>query len=248
MTINKINIPQIKQNDQGNSRKTYEAIIDHIKSDIITGKLHTGQKLPPERELAKQFGVSRTSIREALRTLEILGVTESIQGSGNFIAANVGKSLVESMSMMFLLQQIDVLQINQLREALEIKATILAVDHITAEEINDLEEIIKKMSTSNDEKTNAALDKQLHYTIAAASKNLILVQILNILSELIEIHIKDRRSEFLSDEKNTTSLLAIHEALVNGIKNRNRDETYNAISKHFAIIEEYYQMNHNRGT
>ncbi len=101
MTTNQIDTPDILQQDKGNSRKTYEAIIDHIKSDLINGNLHTGQKLPPERELAKQHGVSRTSIREALRTLEILGVIESIQGSGNFISANVEKSLIESMSMMF---------------------------------------------------------------------------------------------------------------------------------------------------
>lgn len=220
------------------SRKIYESIIDQIKSDIIAGKLCTGEKLPPERELAKQFGVSRTSIREALRTLEILGVIESVQGSGNFIAGNIEKSLTESMSMMFLLQRIDNRQISQLREALETKAALLAVDNATEEHISRLEEIVNGMSATEDEDVKAALDRELHYTIAAASNNSIIMQILNILSELISIYIKERRKEILSDVKNISRLQMIHEDLVYGIKNRDTHATYQAITSHFVIIAE----------
>jgi GntR family transcriptional regulator, transcriptional repressor for pyruvate dehydrogenase complex len=220
------------------SRKIYESIIDSIKSDIIAGKLHTGEKLPPERELAKQFGVSRTSIREALRTLEILGVIESVQGSGNFIAGNFEKSLTESMSMMFLLQHIDNLQVSQLREALETKAALLAVDNITKEQIEHLEKIVKEMSITTDEDKNVALDRELHYTIAAASKNIIIMQILNILSEIISLYIKDRRREILSNSRNVPRLQIIHEEIINGIKNRDPHATYQAVRSHFAIIAE----------
>jgi GntR family transcriptional regulator, transcriptional repressor for pyruvate dehydrogenase complex len=221
------------------SRKIYESIIDRIKSDILAGKLRIGEKLPPERELAKQFGVSRTSIREALRTLEILGVIESVQGSGNFIAGNFEKSLTESMSMMFLLQHIDDRQISQLREALETKAALLAVDNATEEQIKRLEEIVHEMSISTDEDKNVALDRELHYTIAAASKNSIIMQILNILSELIRIYIKDRRREILSNEGNRSRLQIIHEEIVYGIKNRDSHATYQGIMSHFAIIAEH---------
>lgn len=220
------------------SRKIYESIIDSIKSDIIAGKLCTGEKLPPERELAKQFGVSRTSIREALRTLEILGVIESIQGSGNFITGNFEKSLTESMSMMFLLQHIDNRQISQLREALETKAALLAVENINEKQIERLEEIIKEMSVTTDEDKNVALDRELHYTIAAASNNIIIMQILNILSELISLYIKERRKEILSNSRNLSRLQIIHEDIVSGIKNRDTHATYQAITTHFAIIAE----------
>ena len=220
------------------SKKTYESIIERIKSDIIAGNLRSGEKLPPERELAKQFGVSRTSIREALRTLEILGVIESIQGSGNFITGDCRKSLIESMSMMFLLQQIDSLQITQLREALEAKAALLAIDNIKKEQIKHLEDITKEMSITSDENRNAALDKELHYTIAAASNNIIIILILNTLSELINIDIKSRRKEILSDSRNESRLLKIHEQLVCGIKCKDTQMAYQAVLKHFDIIAE----------
>lgn len=228
---------------QDTSKKIYVSIIDSIKSDILSGKLSTGEKLPPERDLAKKFGVSRTSIREALRTLDILGVIESVQGSGNFIAGNYTKSLTESMSMMFLLQQFDSLQISQLREALEIKAALLAVENITDDQVNRLVQIVTEMSTSQDENKNVALDKELHYTIAAASKNNIIIQILNILEELINIYIKDRRMEILSDEKNVTRLQKIHEEIVYSIKKRDSNATYQAIMQHFGIISEYIKHN-----
>lgn len=225
------------------SKKTYESIIDSIKSDILAGKLYSGCKLPPERELARKFGVSRTSIREAMRTLEILGVIESIQGSGNFIAANCERSLIESMSMMFLLQKTDSLQISQLREALEIKAAILAVENITDEQITHLEEVVGEMAKSTDENKNVVLDKELHYTIALASKNSLIIQILSILSELISMDIKDRRREILSDKRNVNRLLRIHQELVAGMRKRDIQRTYQAVTDHFAIIAEYIQSN-----
>ncbi len=227
-------------NVQEESRtKTYETIIHQVKADIIAGKLVSGVKLPPEREMAKTYGVSRTSVREALRILEILGVVQSIQGSGNFIAADVEKSMIESMSMMFLLQQVDALQINQLREALEVKAILLAVEHRTEEELIQIEDIVKRMSESDDEKLTAQLDKSLHYALAAASKNIVIVQILEVLSVIIETHIEDRRSEILSDPSNSKRLQQIHEEMVRGLRTRDADVALEAINEHFKIISRY---------
>lgn len=220
------------------AKKAYEAIIDKIKKDIIAGNLSGGDKLPPERELAKQFGISRTSVREALRTLEILGVIESIQGSGNFITGDLRKSFIESISIMFLLQQTNDLQITQLREALEMKAVLLAIENITEEQINHLEDIVKEMSITSDERKNSALDKELHCAIAAASKNNIIILILNILSELINIDITSRRKEILSNNANKKRLLKIHEHLVTSIRNKDIKVAYRAVRDHFEIILE----------
>lgn len=224
---------------QDSTNKTYVSIIDSIKSDILTGKLYPGAKLPPERDLAKEFGVSRTSIREALRTLDILGVIESVQGSGNFIAGNYTKSLTESMSMMFLLQKIDSLEISELREALELKAALLAVENITEDQKRHLQELVNEMSKTREENRNAALDKELHFTIAAASGNKVIVQILGILEELIHIDIQDRRKEILSIPQNVSRLQTIHEKIVAGILSKDHQSTYRAVIEHFKIITEY---------
>ena len=225
------------------SKKTYESIVERIKSDILKGTLKPGDRLPPERELARRYCASRTSIREALKTLEILGVTESIQGSGNYITGNHHKSLTESMSMMFLLQKIDSLQISQLREALETKAALLAVENITDSQIEHMEGLVAQMALNVNEEHNVALDKELHYTLAQASGNPIIIQVLDALSELINIYIKDRRKEILSDSQNVTRLQSIHEDIVKGLRKRDSQATYKAVNEHFSLISEYIKGN-----
>lgn len=95
-------------------KRTYDSVIRFIKSEITAGRLKPGKKLPPEREMAERLRISRTSIREALRTMEVLGVIESVQGAGNFISVNFEKSMTEALSMMFLLRQTDGRQLSDI--------------------------------------------------------------------------------------------------------------------------------------
>lgn len=220
-------------------KKAYEAVVGFIKSEILSGRLKPGQKLPPEREMAQQLGVSRTSIREALRTMEVLGVIESVQGAGNFISVNFEKNMTEALSMMFLLKQTDGGQLSDIRAALELKAAELAVNRITGREIEELEKIVVKMASANDEKTAADLDRILHYTVARASGNSILIQILSSMSVLIDDFIKDIRTSILKDQKNRDRLIKIHMDIVDALKSADVGAVREAFSQHGRIIEEY---------
>lgn len=161
-------------------KKAYESVIRYTKNEILSGRLKQGQKLPPERELAEMLGMGRTSVREALRAMEILGLVECIQGAGNYIAGNFEKSITELLSMMFLLQRINRQKLNEVRACLELKAAELAIDNITDKQIKHIKEILEKMDSAGSEEAEALLDKQLHYEIAAASNNVILIQMLNV--------------------------------------------------------------------
>jgi GntR family transcriptional repressor for pyruvate dehydrogenase complex len=79
--------------------KIYEQIIQQIKDMIADGTLKSGDKLPTERELVEKFNVSRASIREALRSLENIGIVESKQGEGNFIGRNIENILYEPLEL-----------------------------------------------------------------------------------------------------------------------------------------------------
>ncbi|KJZ88583.1 transcriptional regulator, putative pyruvate dehydrogenase complex repressor [Clostridium sp. IBUN22A] len=83
--------------------KVYEAIIEQIKDSVKNGELKSGDKLPSERELAEKLQVSRTSVREALKALSMLGLIDSKHGDGNFIKSNVEDCLLEPLSVVFLL-------------------------------------------------------------------------------------------------------------------------------------------------
>ena len=82
--------------------KVYEKVIEQVKDLVKSGELKSGDKLPPERDLSEQLQVSRTSIREALRALEMLGLVETKQGEGNFIKTDFENSLVEPLSIVYM--------------------------------------------------------------------------------------------------------------------------------------------------
>ena len=105
----------------------------------------SGKRLPPERELAEKMCVSRNSVREAMRTLEIIGVIKSTQGAGNYVSCHFESSLVDWLTMMFLIQQLDYRQVSELRQGIEFQAALLAMNRISDDQMFRLEELVEKM-------------------------------------------------------------------------------------------------------
>ncbi len=218
-------------------KKTYSKVIDYIKNQIREGKLSMGGKLPAERELSVTLGISRNSVREAIRTMDIMGVISSQQGAGNYLTGNFENNLVESMSIMFLLNQIDYRQISQLRRGLELQALMLAIDNISDQEVKKLIEINNKLEKETED-NNVILDKKLHYNIAKASNNILIIDILQALSEIIDQFIVDLRREILSSDINKRRLQEAHTEMIKSLVDKDKALAYEAINKHFGIIDE----------
>ena len=228
--------------DKGLQEKSYKKVIDYIKNQIKIGKLQLGDKLPAERDLSETLGVSRNSVREAIRTLDIMGVISSQQGAGNYLTGNFENNLIESMSMMFLLNQIDYRQVSQLRRALEMQALMLAIDNISEQEITQLEKIISKLEHQTEE-NNVILDKELHYNIALASKNTLIINILQALSEILDQFIVDLRREIISSDEGKGRLREAHNDMVKSLITKDKSLALKAIDKHFSIIDEKLREN-----
>ena len=218
-------------------KKSYTKVIDYIKNQIIMGELKTGEKLPSERELSEMLGLSRNSVREAIRTLDFMGVVSSQHGAGNYLTGNFENNLVESMSMMFLLNQIDYKQISQLRRGLELQALMIAIDNAAEQEISRLVQINSKLENQT-EKNNIILDKELHYNIAIASKNTLIINILQALSEVMDKFIADLRGQILAEEESGRKLRDAHSGIVKSLVLRDKTLGLNAINKHFDVIDE----------
>ncbi|WP_394522622.1 FadR/GntR family transcriptional regulator [Lacrimispora sp. JR3] len=221
----------------GNQEKSYMKVINYIKKQIHLGELSIGGKLPAERELSEILGISRNSVREAIRTLDNMGILESQHGAGNFLTGKFENSLKESLTMLFLLNQIDYNQISQLRRALELEALLLAIDNISDEEIDSLSHLISQLEKGTEE-NNVILDKKLHYTIALASKNTLIVSILQALSEVLDRFIIDLRREILSQEDSKKGLMEVHNKMIKSLMTKDKKLAYEAINKHFDIIDE----------
>jgi len=170
------------------SKKVYEQVIEQIQERILNGEIKKGDKLPSERELSEQMNVSRTSIREAIRVLETMGVIESKQGEGNFICTNIEKSLIEPLSMIFKLNDGTWQNVLELREVLELQTVKIAAIRATEKECIELKNIVDDMrkETYSRDKNNKAivlLDQKFHNKLASMSKNY-LIKILFLTSSI----------------------------------------------------------------
>ncbi|MFL0252371.1 FadR/GntR family transcriptional regulator [Clostridium neuense] len=218
------------------NQKVYEVVIEQIKEMIKTGKLKKGDKLPPERELVEELKVSRASIREALRALEILGLVETRHGDGNFIKKNFENSLLEPVSLMFMLEESSPKDILELRMVLETETAMLAAERIDVETLEKIKFIIDKFKTNTDERLNTELDVEFHHKIAQASKNLLLVNILSATSVLVDTFISDARYKIIKNENNKEKLVKQHENIYGALLNRDASMAAEEMRKHLEFI------------
>jgi DNA-binding FadR family transcriptional regulator len=141
-----------------------EAVFNVLRADIESGKLGIGAKLSSEAALAQQYGVSRSVVREALRSCNALGLTMTKTGRGTFVVASrVAKDLV--------LGQYSALDLTEARPHIEVPAAGLAAERRTPEELEALRDIVAAMSTEDDPESWVSLDSSFHAAIARASHN-----------------------------------------------------------------------------
>ncbi len=222
------------------TNKVYNQIINQIKISIKKGELKKGDRLPSERKLSEQLGVSRATVREAIRSLEIMGLVQCLQGEGNFITNNLENSLIEPISLMFMLNQGKINEISELRRALELESVKLASKKISDLSIKKLEELCSIIENSNNEAKRAEADKELHYEIAKASENILIINILNASSLLIENLIKDVRVKILRNE-NADIINLQHRSLVNDLKNKDTKNAVNHMNEHMELINTFIE-------
>jgi GntR family transcriptional repressor for pyruvate dehydrogenase complex len=220
------------------SEKAYEIVIDYIKKQLSAGAYKLGDRLPPERELADELGVSRNSVREALRVLDILGVVSSHQGAGNYISSHFENSFVEMMSLMYLLLNINYRDITDFRYGLEKQALAHAIEHATEAQLREMEENIDRMEAAADESEKAVYDKNIHYTIAKISGNVLIHNTLLALSEVMDRYIMDVRGKILRKPENQVRLQNAHRQLVDAIRRKDLEMGLQALDEHFRCIYE----------
>ncbi|KEH97885.1 FadR/GntR family transcriptional regulator [Clostridium massiliodielmoense] len=217
--------------------KVYEQVINQIKDMIQDGTLKKGDKLPSERDLVDKLEVSRTSIREALRVLEIVGIVECKQGEGNFVRTDFNDTLLEPLSIMFMLNDCTLQEIFELRKVIEIETAALAAKKITESQLDDMRSILDTIKTSGDEDEKVKLDTQFHYSIAKASQNFLIVSIINAVSTLMDSFIEDARKNIISN-LHKEIIDKQHDKILEALNNHNPGEAADAMRTHLELINE----------
>ena len=226
------------------NKKVYEQVIEQIQNNIMEGIFKKGDKLPSERELSEKMGVSRTSIREALRVLETMGVVESRQGEGNFICSNIEKSLLQPLSMMFKLNNGSFSDIYELRSILEIECARLSAIRATDMDCRELLSVVEEMEQEtfgeNRYEILVELDKKFHNTLSDISKNYLIESLFSTISNLFEKFIEDARYKIIlfDSEQANKSLLIQHKKICEYIIKKNQDMAVEAMREHMEYVME----------
>ncbi len=215
-----------------------EQVEEHIKLAIVSGELKSGEMLPPEAELARQFGVSRTTLREALRSLVAQRLIHKVPGSrgGNFVQAvdhhSLRTDLANSMRNLLTLGSIDFTEVAEVRQHLEVPSVRLAAKHRTEEHLNLLNEIVKRQKAAAvDDPEVPQLDAAFHSTIAEASGNRVLASFVSALHQETEpVHYLE-----LSKEVGRRTVLQ-HLAILNAITEQDPDAAESAIVDHLTYL------------
>lgn len=160
-------------------RSLSDEMAQQIVSLISDGHLPPGSRLPSERDLCTQFGVGRSSLREALRCLAIVGVIDVRVGEGTFVAESSRKFVGRMFEWRVISERRDVENLLELRLALESDSASLAADRGDAQDFDRIADVLEKMRTLPDTATFASLDLQFHLLIAQASKNELLYDLLS---------------------------------------------------------------------
>lgn len=221
------------------STKVYEQVIDQIKDMIDKGTLKKGDKLPSERDLVQQLEVSRASIREALRALEVIGLIECRQGQGNYIKANFQDNLFEPLSIMFMLEGSKPDDIWELRKIMEVEAAGLASKRITREQLDELREIVESFMNCKDEDIDAKIDNEFHYKIAECSGNILIYNILRTVSTLVDHFIKDARKLILAHEGNKEILFQQHKEIYLAMEKHSSADARKAMREHLDFSNKF---------
>jgi GntR family transcriptional repressor for pyruvate dehydrogenase complex len=161
---------------------TSEAI-EKVKEMILSGELHPGEKLPRENELAERLGVSRSSLREAVRALAALNVIETRQGDGTYVTSLTPEVLLEVIGFgIDLVEDPSLLDVFQVRRFLETAATAAAAISITVDELASLRECMNRMDRAESVEELVRVDEEFHHIVAGATRNPVLVALMDNLS------------------------------------------------------------------
>ena len=176
--------------------RAFEEIADQIRKELSDRRLRAGDRLPPERVLAEQFGVSRNTLREALRSLEYAGLLRLQKGAtgGAFVRESTGDAIITGLRDMFHLGAIEPEHLTEARVMIESSAVRAACERATSEDIAALRPTSRprrKLPRENvDFYDQAAIHLDFHRIIARATKNPVMVIVMEALIDVMQHFIR----------------------------------------------------------
>ena len=220
-------------------KKIYEEVAEAILHMIQTGQLKPGDKLDSVQQLAENFQVGRAAIREALTALRAMGLIEMKQGEGTYVREFDPAMLSFPISAALLMNKEDVAHLLEVRKLLEVGAAGLAARKRTEEDLRAMQSALAQMrEVIGDEELGEKADFLFHMAIAEATKNPLLVSLMNNVSGMMMETMRETRRIWLFAKQTTTEqLLEDHIAIFEAIREQNIELAQERMKDHLGHVE-----------
>jgi DNA-binding FadR family transcriptional regulator len=222
------------------TQRAFEIICEQIRRELAQGTLKVGDKLPPERELAVQFQVSRNVLREALRSLEVAGIIRNVKGAkgGAFVQAADADRITQAMQDFIHLGSISLGELTEARIALQDVIVRLACARATEKDLNDLEAIAESTRSVTDVEARLRCAVEYYATLARATQNRMFGVLVEALSSIFHNFVREPGYELLQD--------ALHQSrmrLVRHLRDGDCDAAAAEMHKHLQRVHRHVRKN-----
>jgi GntR family transcriptional regulator, transcriptional repressor for pyruvate dehydrogenase complex len=231
MTNNSPAVPEgiVSDPDEGLAA---ERVVAHIERQIQRGQLKPGDRLPAERELARQIKVSRPSVRAGLRSLAAVGILESRHGAGSFITAGPPRLSTGPLSLLAALHGFTRDDMFDARRVLEMGAARLAAERATGEDLATMsEEVAGMFASMQDPQAFLVHDVSFHRAVAMASHNPVLAALV----ELVSTMVYERRRLTVERARDLKESAEMHRRIYAAIRERDGERARLAMSQHLDL-------------
>ncbi len=210
-----------------------DEIVHQVKTLISEGKLKPGDRLPPERDLVKEFSVSRPSLREALNTLVAMGFLE-VKGKRTFIKSVASESMQDPLSLLIKTDTQKIFDLIEVRKALEAWGAFLAAQRATGEDIKRLENILEEMRKAFEEgRSWEKQDADFHLGIAQATHNTIQTHVMSTIYDLL----RESVGRVFKDHSKVKKLLDHHHRIFSAIKSHSPEKARERTLEHLTYVD-----------
>ncbi len=216
--------------------REYRKTIDYIYELIANGMMKTGDRLPTERTFSEKLGISRNSVREALKTLENLGLIESRQGSGNYLTNNVSAAIAKAVDIMLLMNCITSAEIGQFRRHMDKSVCNYLITYGCKEKyFEQMREAIGRMTTASERYLRTDADRDFHFILIHATENQLWITLFDAVYEVYRRLIDD--AQMNADEETIAYLMSLHKGIYDALKKKDMAACYEMLDKHYDTTE-----------
>jgi GntR family transcriptional repressor for pyruvate dehydrogenase complex len=228
-------------------KKIYEEVAEAIYEMIRSGQIKPGDKLDSVQQLAENFQVGRSAIREALTSLRALGLVDMKHGEGTYVKEFETDQITFPLSTAILMNKDDIAHLLEVRKIIEIGSAAAAANKRTSQHLASMERALEEMKGAHgDEELGEKADLQFHLALAEASQNPLLMNLMNQVSGLMGETMKETRRVWLfSKQTSLERLYDEHLAIYEAVKDQDEERARNFMLVHLenvdAILQKYFQ-------